>query len=61
MPVRTACEQEEFVEEEICDMSLAKSFKAKESVHKDEIELEIPEINTTEISELPRKIRLEKP
>ena len=34
MPVRTACEKEECVEEEICDMSLPKSFKAKESVHK---------------------------
>ena len=51
------CEQEECVEKEICDMSLPKLFKAEESVHTDEIELKLPEVNALEIKELPRKIK----
>ena len=42
-------------------MSLPNLFKAKESVHTDEIKLEIPEINAVEIKEIPRKIKLGKP
>ena len=42
-------------------MSLPKLFKAEESVHTDEMELEKPEINAVEIKELPREIKLEKP
>ena len=61
MPVRTACEQEEYVEEEIYDMSLPTSFKAKESVPKDEIELQIPEMIAIEITELPKEVNLEMP
>ena len=61
MPVRIACEQEECIEEEICDMSLPKLYRAEESVHKDEIKLEIPKINAVEISELPREVKLEMP
>ena len=61
MPVRTACEQEEYVEKEIYDMSLPTSFKAKESVPKDEIELQIPEMIAIEITELPKEVNLEMP
>ena len=32
-------------------------FKAEESVHTDEIELKMPEINAVEIKKLPRKIK----
>ena len=42
-------------------MSLPKLFKAKESVHTDEMELEVPKINEVEVKELPRIIKLEKP
>ena len=58
MFVRTACEQEECIEEEICDRSLPKIFRSEESVHKDEIKLEI---NAVEISESPRDVKLEMP
>ena len=64
IPVRTACEQEEFIEEEIWDSSLPdlpKFFKAEESVLTDEIELEMPKINEVEVRELPREIKLEIP
>ena len=61
IPVRMACEQKEYVEEEICNMSLPKLFKVEESVHTDEIELKIPETNAVEIKVLPRKIKLEMP
>ena len=61
MPVKIACEQEECIEEEICDRFLPKMYRAEESVHKDEIMLETPEINAVEISELPREIKLEMP
>ena len=61
MHEKTSCEQEECVEMTTCDMSLPNLFIAKESVHTDKIELEIPEINAVEIKELPREIKLEKP
>ena len=61
MPIRTACEQEECIEEEIFMRSLPELCKAQESIHKDDIHLETPKVNTTEISELPREIKLEKP
>ena len=61
MPVETSCEQEEYVEMKTCDVSLPKLFKAKERVHADEIELEMPKINEVEVKELPREIKLETP
>ena len=61
MPVETFYEQEECVEMKTCDVSLSKLFKAKESVHTDEIELEMPKINEVEVRELPREIKLEIP
>ena len=42
-------------------MSLPELFKAEESEHTDEMELEKPEINAVEIKELPREIKLAKP
>ena len=59
--VKMACEQEECIEEEIFIKSLPELCKAQESIHKDDIQLETPKVNTTEISELPREIKLEKP
>ena len=59
MPVRIAYEQEEFIEEKVCDRSLPKMYGAKESVHKDEIKLETPKINAVKMSELPREVKLE--
>ena len=61
MPVKTSCEQEECVEIKTCNMSLPELFRAEESVHTDDMELEKPEINAAEIKELPREIKLEKP
>ena len=61
MSMRIACEQEECIEEEICDMSVPKSYKVEESVYKNGIMLETPKINAVEISALPREIKLEKP
>ena len=61
MPVRIVYEQEECIEEEICDMSLPKSYKVGESVYKNEVKLEIPETNAVEISALPREIKSEMP
>ena len=55
-----ACEQEECIEEEIFDRSLPdlpELYKAQESVHKDEVQLETPRVNTMEVSELPREIK----
>ena len=57
MPVETSYEQEECVEMKTCNMSLPELFKAKESVHTNKIELEIPKINEVEVKELPREIR----
>ena len=42
MSVETSCEQEECVEMKTCNMSLTKLFKAKESVHTNEIDSEMP-------------------
>ena len=39
MSVRIAYEQEECIEEEICNRSLPKMYRAEERVHKDEIRL----------------------
>ena len=61
IPVRIAYEQEECIKEEICDRFLPKMYRAEESVHKDEIKLETPEINAVEIGELPREVKLEIP
>ena len=59
--VRMACKQEEFTKEEICNRSLSELpelYKAQYSIHKDDIQLETPRVNTMEVSELPRKIKL---
>ena len=61
MSVETSCEQEECVGMKTCDVSLPKLFKAKESVHTNEIELEMPKINEVEVKELPREIKVEIP
>ena len=61
MSVETSCEQEECVEMKTCNMSLLKLFKAKESVHTNEMELVMPKINEVEGRELPREIKLEVP
>ena len=61
MPVETSYEQEECVEMKTCDVSLPKMFKTKESVHANEIELEMSKINKVEVRELPREIKLEIP
>ena len=49
------------LEEEIFIRSLPELCKAQKGAHKDDIQLETPEVNTTEISELPREIKLEIP
>ena len=59
-----ACEQEEFTKEDICDRSfseLPELYKAEGRIHKDDIQLETPRVNTMEIKELPRKIKLKVP
>ena len=61
MPVETSYEQEECAEMETCDMSLPELFKAKESVHINEVELGVTKVNEVEIRELPREIKLEIP
>ena len=60
MPIRTACEQKVCIEEEIFNRSLPELCKAQESIHKADIQLETPKVNTMEISALPREIKLEK-
>ena len=40
-----------------CNMSLPELSKAKESVHTNEVELEMPKINEVEVKELPREIK----
>ena len=55
--MKIACDQEECIEEEMCDRSLPKlpkMYRAEESVHKDEIKL-------VEISELPGEVKLQMP
>ena len=62
MPVKTSCEQEECIEEEIFIRSLPELpefCKAEASIHEDDIQLETPKVNTTEICKLPRKTELE--
>ena len=64
IPVRMACEQEEHIEEEVCDKlspELPELYRVHESVHKDEVQLETPKINVVEISALPREIKSEMP
>ena len=58
--VRIACEQEEFIKEEVCNRllpELPELYRAQESVYKDEVQQETPKINTVEISALPREIK----
>ena len=57
MSVETSYQQEICVEMKTCDMSLPELFKANESVHTNEVELEIPKINEVEVKELPREIK----
>ena len=62
MPVKTPCEQEECIEEEIFIRSLPELpelCKAEANIHEDDIQLETLKVNTTEISELPRKTEVE--
>ena len=62
MLVKISCEQEECIEEDIFIRSLSELpelCKAKASMHEDGIQLETPKLNTTEVSELPREIKLE--
>ena len=61
MSVETSCKQEECVEIKTCDVSLPKVLKATESVHTNEIELEISKINEVKVRELPREVKLEIP
>ena len=61
MSMRIACEQEGFIEEEICNVSLPKLYKVEESVHKNEVKVKMPEINVVEINELHREIQSEMP
>ena len=50
---------EEFMLEEVCNMSLPNLSRAEKSVHNDKITLETPKINAIEINEKPREMRLE--
>ena len=61
MPEEISYEQQECVEMKTCDMSLPELFKAKENVHINEVELEMPKISEVEIRELPREVKLEIP
>ena len=64
LPVKTSCEQEECIEEDIFIRSLPELpelCKAEVSIHEDDIQLETPKVNRTEINELPRKTELEIP
>ena len=53
LPVRFTEEQEleESIKEEVSNIILPEMYRAEESVHKDEIKLETPEINEVEIGE----------
>ena len=57
MSVETPYEQEICVEMKTCNISLPELFKAKESVHTNEVDLEMPKINEVEVKELPKKIK----
>ena len=61
MSVETSSEQEECVEMKTYNVSLPKLFKATESVHTNEIELEISKINEVKVRELPSEVKLEIP
>ena len=61
MPVRIAYDQEECIEEEICDLSLPEMYWAEDSMHTDKLMLETPIINEVEINEIPGEVRLEMP
>ena len=61
MSVQTSYEQEECVEMKTCNMSLPELLKAKENIHINEVELEMPKVNEVEIRELPREVKLEIP
>ena len=53
---------EEFmIEEEIFVRSFPELHQAQKGIHKDDIQLEIPKVNTIEINELPKEIKLEIP
>ena len=54
MSVETSCEQEECLEMKTCNVSLPKLFKAKESVHINEVELGVPKVDEMEIREKTR-------
>ena len=53
--------QEICVEIKTCSMPLPELFKAKESVHTNEVELDLPKINEVEVKELPREVQLDIP
>ena len=40
-----------------CDMPLPELFKAKGSVHTNEVELKMPKINEVKVKRLPREVR----
>ena len=61
MPVEISYEQEECADMETCDMSLPELFKAKESVHINQVELGVTKVDEVEIRELPREVKLEIP
>ena len=61
MSVETSYGQEECAEMETCNMSLPGLFKAKESVHVNEVELGVNKVDEVEIRELPREVKLEIP
>ena len=61
MSVETSYGQEECAEMETCNMSLPELFKAKESVHINEVELGVTKVDEVEIRELPREVKLEIP
>ena len=59
-----ACEQEEGIEEEVCNRlspELPELYRTQESGYKDEVQLETPKINVVEISALHREIKSEMP
>ena len=53
--------QEICVEMKTCDMPLPELFKAKESVHTNEVELEMPKINEVKVKKLPIEVKLDIP
>ena len=59
-----AFEQKECMQEEVWDKllpELPELYRAQESIHKEEVQLETPKINVVEISTLPREIKSEIP